>query len=84
MTLPAPETIEREKDKLYVTDNELVRRLGVPLRTGKAVLSMLDRDPKSGFPAKQQLWGNRRYWPAVQAYLDKWNGLHIEPAKRRA
>lgn len=26
MTMPAPETIEREKEKLYVTDAELIRR----------------------------------------------------------
>lgn len=30
MTQPAPETIEREKDKLYVTDAEMSRWLGVP------------------------------------------------------
>lgn len=30
MTQPSPQTIEREKDKLYLTDAELIRRLGVP------------------------------------------------------
>jgi hypothetical protein len=30
MSKPAPETLEREKDKLYLTDAELIRRLGVP------------------------------------------------------
>lgn len=30
MTAPAPETLEREKDKLYLLDSELIRRLGVP------------------------------------------------------
>jgi len=29
MTAPAPETLEREKDKLYLKDAELIRRLGV-------------------------------------------------------
>ena len=28
MTTPAPDTLEREKDKLYVTDAELIRRMG--------------------------------------------------------
>jgi hypothetical protein len=30
MTEPAPETIERETNKLWVTDAEMIRRLGVP------------------------------------------------------
>jgi len=30
MTTPAPETIEREQGKLYLSDAELIRRLGVP------------------------------------------------------
>ena len=30
MTAPHPATLDREKDKLYVTDAELIRRLGVP------------------------------------------------------
>lgn len=28
-----------------------------------------------GFPRKQPLFGDRRYWPAVKAWLDKRNGL---------
>jgi len=30
VTQPAAETLEREKDKLYLLDSELIRRLGVP------------------------------------------------------
>ncbi len=30
MTAPSPETLERERDRLYVTDAELIRRMGVP------------------------------------------------------
>jgi hypothetical protein len=33
MTSPAPATLEREKDKLFVTDAELIRRMGVPEKT---------------------------------------------------
>lgn len=75
MTSPAPETIEREQSKLYVTDAELIRRLGVPERTARAVIQALDQQRGSGFPPKQRLWGDRRYWPAVKAYLDRTNGL---------
>jgi hypothetical protein len=84
MSSPAPETIEREKDKLYVTDAELIRRLGVPAKTARAVIQELDDKAKqTGFPQKQKLWGDRRYWPAVKAYLDRTNGLTIDAPPRR-
>jgi hypothetical protein len=73
MSTPRPETLEREKDKLYLTDAELIRRLGVPDRTLRSILPTLEN--KFGFPKKQPLFGGRRYWPAVKAWLDKHNGL---------
>lgn len=73
MTQPAPETLEREKDKLYLTDAELIRRLGVPEKIIRSMLPGLEN--KFGFPRKQALFGNRRYWPAVKLWLDKHNGL---------
>lgn len=76
MSMPAPETIEREGTKLYVTDAELIRRLGVPEKTAREALAELDRDPRSGFPKKQKLWGDRRYWPAVRAYFDSTYGIN--------
>jgi hypothetical protein len=71
MTQPNPETIEREKDKLFVTDAEVIRRMGVPEKLARAALQVLDANKTSGFPRKQKLWGDRRYWPAVRAWLDK-------------
>lgn len=84
MTAPCPETIEREKDKLYLTDAELIRRLGVPDRVFRGILPNLET--KFGFPPKQPLFGGRRYWPAVKAWLDKHNGLTVgnsEPQRGR-
>ena len=75
MTTPAPETIEREREKLYVTDAELIRRLGVPERTARMILKELNSPKHPGFPRKQPAAGDRRYWPAVKAYFDKMNGL---------
>jgi hypothetical protein len=75
MTTPAAETLEREKDKLYLTDAELIRRLGVPDRTLRTMLPALES--KFGFPPKQPLFGGRRYWPAVKTWLDKHNGLTV-------
>ncbi|MGY3366230.1 hypothetical protein ACVWZL_003355 [Bradyrhizobium sp. GM2.4] len=75
MTTPVPETLEREQGKLWVSDAEVIRRLGVPEKIARATLRMLERDPKSGFPRKQKLWGDRRYWPAIVAYFDQHYGL---------
>lgn len=59
---------------LYVTDAEMIRRMGVPEKIARVAIYKMDRD-KSGFPQKDKLFGNRRYWPAVRAYLDRRNGL---------
>ena len=80
MTKPSDDTLERERDKLYITDAELIRRLGVPERTAKPAIQQLEA--KAGFPPRLALWGNRRYWPAVKAYLDRTNGLNIEAPRR--
>lgn len=77
MTAPAPETLEREKDKLYLTDAELIRRLGVPEKTLRPLLPGLEKN--YGFPKKSPLFGDRRYWPAVKNWLDKHNGLRVDP-----
>jgi len=66
---------QRYRETLYVTDAELIRRMGVPEKIARAALHALDRDRASGFPQKKKLWGDRRYWPAVKAYLDRTNGL---------
>ncbi len=68
-------------DTLYVTDAELIRRMGVPEKIARQALRELDR-PGSGFPRKQALWGNRRYWPAVKAYLDRASGIKVDASQR--
>jgi hypothetical protein len=74
------ETAELEtRETLWVTDEELIRRLGAPRKAVRAALHMFDKDRSKGFPQKQALWGNRRYWPAVKAYLDRTNGLQLQP-----
>lgn len=83
MTAPSPATLERETpqhETHYVTDAELIRRLRVPARELKRVLPELEA--KHGFPRKTALFGNRRYWPAVKSWLDKYHGL--SPQERRS
>lgn len=82
MSMPLPETLEREKDKLWVTDAQLIRRMGVPEQQAREALRMLDAKP-SGFPKKQKLWGDRRYWPAVKAYFDRQYGPSVDDPQRR-
>jgi hypothetical protein len=79
------DTAEHEaRDTLYITDEELIRRLGVPRKAARAALHMFDRDRTKGFPQKQALWGNRRYWPAVKAYFERLNGIKMDaPTTRR-
>lgn len=78
------DTIEHDvKDTLYITDEELIRRLGAPRKAARAALHMLDRDRSRGFPQKQALWGNRRYWPAVKAYFERINGLKLDASTTR-
>lgn len=70
---------------LWVTDAELIRRSGVPEKVAREAIRTLDRNPASGFPRKQKLWGDRRYWPAVKAYFERYNaGKMTAPPTRRA
>jgi hypothetical protein len=56
---------------LFVDDAELIRRLGVPEKIARPAIYVLEAKRDSGFPQKQALWGNRRYWPAVRAWFDQ-------------
>lgn len=73
MSTPAPEMMIREREKLYLTDAELIRRIGLPDKTARHIIGEAER--KFGFPKKSTLMGGRRYWPAVKAWLDRFNGL---------
>jgi hypothetical protein len=70
----------KRRGGLFVTDAELIEKLGVPEKIARDTLHFLDKDNGriSGFPQKSALWGRRRYWPAVREYLDRTNGLHAE------
>jgi hypothetical protein len=72
-----------QRDTLWVTDEELIRRLGAPRKSARAALHMLDRDPSKGFPPKVGLWGNRRYWPAIRDYFDMHFGSKLASPNRR-
>ena len=71
-------------DTLWVTDAEIIRRIGAPEKIAREAIKMLDRNRASGFPQKQKLWGDRRYWPAVKRYFDKTNGMFPQEQRRHA
>ena len=52
MSKPRAEILEGERDKLFVTDAEMIRRLGVPEKTARAAIRMLDLKRDSGFVGK--------------------------------
>lgn len=70
------------RETLFVTDAELIRRLGVPEKHARRVIRELEAK-RRGFPPKQKLWGDRRYWPDVKAFLDQTCGLKMGVSQRR-
>lgn len=68
---------------LYITDAELIRRMGVPEKIARETISRLDDNPASGFPPKIKIWGDRRFWPAVLTYLEATCGLKIDASEPR-
>lgn len=62
--------------KLYVTDEELIVLLGVPLDLGYQAIAMWEA-ASNGFPRKREQFRGRRYLPAVLAYLDAHEGLQF-------
>ena len=69
---PKHDRTETPEAGLFVSDTELYRRLGVGPKTGQAAVHALE---PHGFPLKQPLFGNKRYWPAVRFFLDRYYGL---------
>lgn len=59
-------------DALYLTDEQIARRLGLGCAEWKATAGKLERQ---GLPRPNPLFGDRRYWPAVVAFLDRLEGL---------
>lgn len=57
---------------LYLDDKEIAKQLGVSVAEWAVIASRLAR---VGLPAPDLLFGNRRYWPAVKAFLDRRYGL---------
>lgn len=83
MTKPASHTAERAKEKLWVTDHELVCLMGVEVKAGLETLRLLDMRAGSGFPRKKKMWGDRRYLPAVLRYWENENEPRVLAPRHR-
>lgn len=79
-TLDRPETAY---DPLYMTDAEIIRRMGVPEKKARQLIRYFDDNPKFLFPMKDKLFGDRRYWPAVRAFLDRRNRLNMDASPKQ-
>jgi hypothetical protein len=66
---------------LFIFDTEMYRRIGVSEKVGRVAVRELEK--RQVFPAKDPLFGNKRYWPAVQAFLDARAGISSAPPKKR-
>jgi hypothetical protein len=71
-------TIAKKGDALYLSDVEIARRLGVGEKSVRAAFREFER--RRGFPKKDRLFGDKRYWPAVKAFLDRRHGLSMSSA----
>lgn len=81
-TATEPRRRQVRRGGLYVLDVELYEILGVPEKIMRRRLPELEA--KFGFPRKQKLFGDRRYLPAVEAWLNKHNGILPQDTNRRA
>lgn len=62
----------RPSDTLFMTDGEIADRIGMSALEWQQTAKVLER---AGLPSPDPLFHNRRYWPAVRAYLDRRAGL---------
>lgn len=79
MTAQTAEQSERDDareafETLWVSDAVLIKRLGLGEKLGRRILNDLITK-HAGFPKKQAVFGDRRYWPAVKLYFHKMNNV---------
>lgn len=58
---------------LFMTEAEVAKQIGITTDQWKLAVLALE---KSGLPLPDPLFGNKRYWAAVKAFLDRQYGLN--------
>lgn len=70
---------EKPISDYWVQDSEIMQRLRLPEKVVRAALHVVDKEPlKYGFPPKEKLWGDRRYWPAVEKWFEREYALKMD------
>jgi hypothetical protein len=66
---------------LFVTDAELLRRLGLPEKIGRRMLREVEKHlpGRQRFPQQDPLFGRRRFYPAVLQWLYDYYGVTFDP-----
>ena len=62
---------------LYATDKQIAQALygwDAPADVLRSWTSAADVLERHGLPKRDPLFGNRRFWPAVEAFIHRWNG----------
>lgn len=59
----------------FVSDREIARRWGVSEATARTAIRAFEM--RHGFPQRDPLMGNKRYWPAVRAFMDRRYGVKV-------
>jgi hypothetical protein len=59
-------------ERLFLSDAEIATRLGLKKEEVAERLTVLERQ---GFPRRDPMFHDRRYWPAVREFLDRRAGL---------
>lgn len=60
-------------EPLYMTEGEIAAALRMSAPTWRKTALRLESE---GFPRRDPLFANRRYWPACKAFLDERHGLN--------
>jgi hypothetical protein len=58
---------------LYVTEKQIIERMGVGVNAGRKAVQEMRKHPR--FPP--QTIGAKRYWPSVVDFLELWNGRPV-------
>ncbi len=63
------------KEADFLTDLEIAQRWGVCDKTARRAIKALEK--AGGFPRKDPLFGGKRYWPAIDAFMKRRAGLIV-------
>jgi hypothetical protein len=72
--LMQPAARQNTEPTIWITDAELIRRMGVPEKIARRCLRKLDANPRLGFPRKSKFWGGRRNWLLCKGYFQRMPG----------